>query len=284
MATSKLSLSSKIKLRDGYEIPILGFGTYELEGKDAYEGVTWALQCGYRLIDSAEWYENEREVGQAILDFCKKTGTPREEIYYTTKLKLNNGYDHVKKAIKRSLETCGLGYIDLYLIHGPLGGAEARKNSWRAICDFQKENLTLLRSIGISTFGVRHMQELIDTGLPMPVVHQIDLHPFMTRTEIVEFSQKQGMLLEAWGPLTRGLRLEHPTLLILSKKYQTSPAHILLRYSIEKGFVPLPKSASKERIKTNAEFFNFYLTAQEVGELDSLDEYLTTDWDPTSCP
>lgn len=129
----------------------------------------------FTLQDSAEWYENEREVGQAILDFCQKTGTPREDIYYTTKLKLNNGYDNVKQAIKRSLDACGLGYIDLYLIHGPLGGTEARKDSWRAICDFQKENVTILRSIGISTFGVRHMQELIETGLPTPAVHQVGL-------------------------------------------------------------------------------------------------------------
>lgn len=168
------------------------------------------------MQDSAAWYENEREVGQAIVDFCQSTGTPRTAIFYTTKLKENNGYDRTKLAIQRSLDVCGLGYIDLYLIHGPLGGPHARKESWRAICDFKEESGGLLRSIGISTFGIRHMKDIIDAGMPIPVVHQvncpdfsffgvsdllimfyqIDLHPFMTRTEIVEFSRKNGMVLE----------------------------------------------------------------------------------------
>ena len=111
-------------------------------------------------------------MGQAILDFCSKTSTPRSEVFYTTKLKLNNGYDSVKKAIQRSLDACRLGYIDLYLIHGPLGGPKARKESWQAICDFQKET-GLLKSIGISTFGVRHMKEIVESGMALPVVHQV---------------------------------------------------------------------------------------------------------------
>ena len=126
--------------------------------------------------DSAEWYENEKETGQAILDFCQLSGIPRSEIFYTTKLKFNNGYDHVRRAIAKSLEDCALGYIDLYLIHGPIGGPEARRESWRAICDAQKEGV--LKSIGISTYGIRHMEEMLDTGLPLPVIHQVRL-PFL---------------------------------------------------------------------------------------------------------
>ena len=135
--------------------------------------ITVDLPSNLYFQDSAAWYENEKEVGTAILDFCKETGTPRSAIFYTTKLKLNNGYAKVKEAIQSSLHACGLGYIDLYLIHGPLGGPKARLESWRAICDFQKESEGFLRSIGISTFGVSHMKELVGSGLPLPVVHQV---------------------------------------------------------------------------------------------------------------
>ncbi|KAF8963147.1 NADP-dependent oxidoreductase domain-containing protein [Flammula alnicola] len=280
---NEFTLGTKVKLRDGHEIPVLGYGTYELEENEAYRGVLSALEAGYRHIDSAAWYENEREVGNAILDFCRQTGTPREAIFYTTKLKLNNGYDNVKKAIQRSLDACRLGYIDLYLIHGPLGGPTARKESWRAICDFQKESGGLLRIIGISTFGIRHMKDIMQEGIPIPAVHQIDLHPFMTRPEIVAFSKQHGMVLEAWAPLVRGYRFEHPVLVALGQKYNKEAAQILLRYSLQKGYIPLPKSTSKSRIFSNRQIFDFRLSDEEVFSLDQLDEGLVTDWDPTDC-
>ncbi|KIM39239.1 hypothetical protein M413DRAFT_196118 [Hebeloma cylindrosporum] len=264
-------------------MPILGYGTYELEGNEAYRGVLAALEAGYRHIDSAAWYENEREVGLAILDFCKTTGIAREAIFYTTKLKLNNGYDNVKNAIKRSLDACRLGYIDLYLIHGPLGGPAARKESWRAICDFQKESGGLLRSIGISTFGLRHMKDIVESGMPLPVVHQIDLHPFMTRPEIVAYSKEHGMVLEAWAPLVRGYRFDHPALISLAKKHGKDVPRILLRYSLQKGYIPLPKSSSRPRIESNCDIFDFDLDEDEIFNLDRLNEELVTDWDPTDC-
>jgi len=243
--------------------------------------VTWALEAGYRHIDSAAWYENEHECGQAILDFCKKTKTPRSDIFYTTKLKRNNGYAGVKKAIQRSLDECGLGYIDLYLIHGPLGGPKARKESWKAICDAQKDGR--LKSTGISTFSVRHMREMLETGLPLPVVNQIDLHPFMTRTDVVSFCKEHRIALEAWAPLVRGMRFTHPSISNLANKYNKQPAQILIRYSLQKGYVPLPKSSAKERILTNSQVFDFELTEEDVAHLDTLDEGLVTDWDPTNC-
>ncbi|KAA1467134.1 aldo-keto reductase [Dentipellis sp. KUC8613] len=279
---SSFTLQSKVKLSDGNEIPVLGFGTYELEGQDAYQSVMWALEAGYRHIDSAEWYENERECGRAIQDFCAKTGTPRSEIFYTTKLKHNAGVAATKKAIKKSLAECGLGYIDLYLIHGPWGGPQARRDAWEAIVEAQKEGI--VKSIGISTFGVRHMRELLETGLPVPAVHQIDLHPFMTRSEIVKFSTEHGMTLEAWGSLARGMRMKHPYILQLAEKYKKQPAHIFLRYSLQKGFVPLVKSSSQNRIIDNTYIFDFQLSTEEVAHLDSLNENLVTDWDPTDSP
>ncbi|KAF8903699.1 aldo-keto reductase [Gymnopilus junonius] len=281
---AELKLQSKVQLRDGNAMPVIGFGTYELEGMRAYKGVLSALKAGYRLIDSAAWYENEREVGQAIVDFCQSTGTPRTDIFYTTKLKENNGYNRTKKAIQRSLDLCGLGYIDLYLIHGPLGGPPLRKESWRAICDFQKESGGLIKSVGISTFGIRHMKDIIDTGMPLPVVHQIDLHPFMTRTEIVKFSKEHGMVLEAWGPLARGYRFNHAVIVELSQKYDKKPAQILIRYNLQKGYVPIPKSASESRIIENLQVFDFYIADDDMEKLNQLNEDLVTDWDPTHCP
>ncbi|PPQ95444.1 hypothetical protein CVT26_008463 [Gymnopilus dilepis] len=272
---AELTRQSKIQLRDGNAIPVIGFGTYELEGMRAYKGVLSALKAGYRLIDSAAWYENEKEVGQAILDFCQSTGTPRSEIFYTTKLKENNGYDRTKLAIQRSLDICGLGYIDLYLIHGPLGGPHARKESWRAICDFKEETGGLLKSIGISTFGIRHMKDILDAGMPIPAVHQIDLHPFMTRTEIVKFSKSHGMVLEpmqAWGPLARGYRFNHPVVVELGQKYNKQPAQILIRYGLQKGYVPIPKSASESRIVANLQVFDFHLKDEDMENLDQLNE------------
>ncbi|KAK0193352.1 aldo-keto reductase [Armillaria mellea] len=267
-----LHLGSRLKLSDGNGIPVLGFGTYELDGADAYHAVTCALETGYRHIDSAEWYENEKECGQAILDFCRKAEVPRSNVFFTTKLKMNRGYTQTKKAIQRSLEACGLGYIDLYLIHGPLG----------AICDAQKEGH--LRSIGISTFGIRHIQDLLDEGLPVPTVHQIDLHPFQVRSDIVAFCKKHNIALEAWAPLVRGLRFNHPAIQSLARKYQKEPAQVLLHYSLQKGYVPLPKTSSKTRMLSNTDVFDFNLTDDEISTLDGLDEGLVTDWDPTTCP
>ncbi|KIM85035.1 hypothetical protein PILCRDRAFT_6031 [Piloderma croceum F 1598] len=280
MAT--LTLQSKQQLRDGNEIPILGFGSYELNGNDAYKGVLWALEAGYRHIDSAEWYENECECGQAILDFCKRSNVPRSEIFFTTKLRLNNGYSNVKNAIQKSLDECGLGYIDLYLIHGPIGGPQARKESWKAVCDAQKDGK--LKSIGVSTFGVGHLQEIVDAKAPLPAVNQIDLHPFMTRTDVVAFCREHDIALEAWAPLVRGMRFKHPSVVELAKRYSRTPAQILLRYSLQKGFIPLPKSSSKKRILSNAQLFDFDLSTEDIVHLDSLDEELVTDWDPTKCP
>ncbi|KAJ7881079.1 Aldo/keto reductase [Mycena olivaceomarginata] len=277
-----LNLQSTLTLNDGNRVPYLGFGTYEMSGKEAYNAVTWALEDTGTLQDSATWYENEKECGQAILDFCKATGTPRSAIFYTTKLMINTNYKDTLKAIQFSLDECGLGYIDLYLIHGPLGGPEARKECWRAICDSQKEGK--LKSIGVSCFGIRHLQEILAMGLVVPAINQIDLHPFMTRSAIVKFCEDHKIALEAWAPLVRGLRFDHAAIKTLAGKYNKEPAQVLLRYSIQKNYVAIPKSVSKTRIASNTNIFDFELEPQEVLELDGLDEALVTDWDPSECP
>ncbi|KAF4579834.1 hypothetical protein EYR36_001654 [Pleurotus pulmonarius] len=213
-------------------------------------------------LDSADWYDNESECGQAILDYCGSTGIPRAEIFYTTKLKMNNGYEKTVGAIQRSLDRCGLGYIDLYLIHGPLGGSQARLDSWRAICDAQKEGK--LKSVGVSCFGVRHLKELEDSNLPLPAVNQIDLHPFMTRVDVVAYCNEHDIALEF--------------------SYNILGAHINYVAWALQGFIPLPKSSTKGRIVANTRLFDFELSTEEMSQLDGLDEKLVTDWDPSECP
>ncbi|KIJ14448.1 alcohol dehydrogenase [Paxillus involutus ATCC 200175] len=279
---SVLTLQSTRKLKDGKEIPILGFGTYGMDNDETYRVVRRALEAGYRHIDSADWYDNEEGCGRAIREFIKETNLERSDVFFTTKLKFNNGKANVAKAIDKSLEECGLVYIDLYLIHGPLGGPQMRRESWEAIVEAQEKGK--LRSIGISTFGVRHMQELSNTGLPDPVVNQIDLHPFMTRTDVVKYCTERGIVLEAWAPLTRCMRFQHPAITALAGKYNKEPAQILLRYSLQKGYVPLPKSSNNERLVSNTQIFDFELQKEEVEHLDTLDEALVTDWNPTDCP
>jgi len=277
-----LTLHSKMKLRDGNEIPIMGFGTYELDGREAYTAVKHALEAGYRHIDSAEWYYNEAECGQAIRDFCAASGVPRSEVFFTTKLQKNSGYTTSKTAISRSLQECGLGYIDLYLMHSAIGGPQKRAESWRAILEAKKDGL--VRSVGVSNFGVRHLQEMVDATVELPVINQVDLHPFMTRTDIVAMCRKHDIALEAWAPLVRGYRFKHPSVVRLAQKYGKEPAQILLRYSLQKGYIPMPKSSSEHRIKSNLNVYDFELTSEEVAHLDSLDERLVTDWDPTDTP
>ncbi|OSX58802.1 hypothetical protein POSPLADRAFT_1075731 [Postia placenta MAD-698-R-SB12] len=270
------------QLRDGNEIPIMGFGTYEMDGRQAYDAVRYALEIGYRHIDSAEWYGNERECGQAILDFCAASGVPRSSIFFTTKLRTNSGYVAAKKAIDRSIQTCGLGYVDLYLVHSPIGGPQMRAESWKATLEAKKEGR--LRSVGVSNYGVRHLQEMIKSGAELPAINQVDLHPFMTRTDIVALCRQHGIALEAWAPLVRGYRFNHASIKSLAHKYHKEPAHILLRYSLQKGYIPLPKSSSKQRIKSNLDVYDLELSSEEIAHLDSLDEELVTDWDPTKCP
>ncbi|KAI0926205.1 hypothetical protein AcW1_008429 [Taiwanofungus camphoratus] len=232
LRTMTLTLESNRKLRDGNRIPIMGFGTYEMDGKEAYSAVKWALEAGYRHIDSAEWYYNERECGRAILDFCNATGTPRSSVFFTTKLRSNAGYAASKAAIARSLETCLLGYIDLYLVHSPIGGPEKRAESWKAVLEAKEEGK--VRSVGVSNYGVRHLQELLGRNVELPAINQVDLHPFMTRTDIVSICREHDIALEAWAPLVRGYRFKHPSIAGLAKAYNKDPAQVLLRYSLQK--------------------------------------------------
>ncbi|KAK8113907.1 aldo-keto reductase family 1 member E1 [Apiospora kogelbergensis] len=290
MSASSFSLASKAKLYNGHTIPLIQLGLYMMSGREVLASVPWALAAGYRGFDSAQMYHNEAEAGQAIrkwLESSENTSGPnltREDIWYTSKLASSStSYDAVRKSITRSVKACGLGYIDLFLLHSPYGGPEARLTSWKAVEDAIDEGE--IRSGGVSNYGVKHIEELMASNPRIkPAVNQIEVHPFNTQTAIRETCAKHGILVEAYGPLARAMRMKNPTILELSKKYGCTPAQLMVRWSLQHGHVPLPKSAQKERLVDNVKVGGFEISEEDVKRMDGLDEHLVTDWDPTDAP
>ncbi|KAF2759671.1 Aldo/keto reductase [Pseudovirgaria hyperparasitica] len=271
-------------LSNGLSMPQIQLGVYLTSGNETVRAVRWALEAGYRGIDSAQMYHNEREAAQAITEFLasegNKDGLTREDIHFTSKLASNSSYEAVRRSIKQSVKTCGLGYIDLFLLHSPYGGRKARLDSWRAVEDAVDEGD--IRIGGVSNYGVKHLQELMAAKpRTMPAVNQIEIHPFNNRSDIASFCQDNNILVEAYAPLVRAMRMKHPTVVSLSSKYACTPAQLLVRWSVQHGYVPLPKSVKKARIMENSEVGGFQITDEDMAVLDGLDEYLVTDWDPT---
>ncbi|RSH78465.1 uncharacterized protein EHS24_002190 [Apiotrichum porosum] len=271
------SLVGTLKMLDGRTIPQFGLGVYEMNDADTYSATKGALEAGYKHIDTAEWYENEGQVGRALTDFCKSSGAKREDIYITSKLMHNRGYDAALRDLKASLGRAGLDYFDLYLLHSPIGGPDSRKELWRALVDAKKAGLC--KSIGVSNYGAKHIQEMVDAGVELPVVNQIDLHPFMRHPDIVELCEKHDILLEAWAPLARATKFDNSVIVKMAAKYNREPAQIFLRWGLQHGYVIIPKSVSQKRIESNANIFDFEISDEDIKELDGLDEYHITDWD-----
>jgi len=278
-----LKIDSTIKLHDDVEMPLLGLGVYEMNDAQTEQSVMWALEAGYRLIDSAEWYENERAAGNAIRDFLAKyPSVPRSTIFYETKLKYNLGRDKTQKAFLKSMEECGLEYVDLYLLHSPLGGPKMRRESWDVALDAKRSGL--VRSVGVSNFGIQHLREIVEhrPREDWPSVNQIDLHPFMTHEKLVKYCREHGITLQAWAPLVRSMRFDHPTIEALAKKHEKTPAQILLKWSLQKGYAPIPKSVKRGRIIENTQIYGWELSQEDMASLGVLNENLLTDWDVTT--
>ncbi|KAF2142641.1 uncharacterized protein K452DRAFT_318227 [Aplosporella prunicola CBS 121167] len=274
------SLSTRVKLSNGLSMPQIHLGVYMMHGRETTQAIQWALEAGYRAIDSAQMYHNERESGQAIKSFLTSSGLKREDVHFTTKLASNGTYDAARRSIKQSLKACDLGYIDLFLLHSPYGGPEARLESWRAVEDAIQEGE--IKSGGVSNYGVKHLRELLDSKPRiLPVVNQIEVHPFNTRTDITTFCQQNKIIVEAYAPLVRAERMDHPVILKLAKKYGCNQGQLLVRWSVQHGFVPLPKSVNQKRIIQNGDIGGFEIEEKDMKEMDGLDEYLVTDWDPT---
>lgn len=278
MAPNSFSLSTRISLPHGLSIPQIHLGVYLMTGREAFDAVKWALEVGYRGVDSAQMYRNEHECGQAILAFlndkaANRSGLKREDIFFTSKLASNTSYAAARRSIQQSVRACGLGYIDLFLLHSPYGGKNVRLASWRAVEDAINDGEVKIG--GVSNYGVKHLEELM-AAQPriMPAVNQIEVHPFNTRTNITSFCQQHGILVEAYAPLVRALRMKHPTIASLAQKYHCTPAQLLIRWSLQHGYIPLPKSASKERIEANGNVSHFEISDEDMRQMDGLDEYL----------
>ncbi|KAI1872808.1 uncharacterized protein JN550_003682 [Neoarthrinium moseri] len=287
MASNSFTLASKVKLPSGHLMPQMQLGLYMMSGREVLSAVPWALAAGYRGFDSAQMYHNEAEAGKAIRTFLESSNNPglkREDLFYTSKLASNGtAYSSVRRSIKQSVEACGLGYIDLFLLHSPYGGPEARLTSWKAVEDAIEEGE--IKSGGVSNYGVRHIEELMASGPRIkPSVNQIEVHPFNTQIEIREACAKHGIVVEAYAPLARAERMRDPTILALAKQYACTPAQLMVRWSLQHGLVPLPKSSRKERVIDNVKVDKFEISQDDMAKLDDLDEDLVTDWDPTDAP
>ncbi|KAH8109889.1 Aldo/keto reductase [Phellopilus nigrolimitatus] len=278
MAASQLTLQSTVKLSSGYEMPVLALGVYENDL--CFPACEAALKHGYRHIDTAQMYRNEAEVGRAI----HESGVPRDEVFVTTKIYHNlHGYDSTLDIVEKSLSKLGSSYIDLYLIHSPLSGKEKRLATYRALVE--KRDAGKIRTIGVSNYGVKHLEELREAGFEAPAVNQIELHPFCQQKDIVAYCNANKIVLQAYCPLVRG-DFSHPVLQEISKTVNKTPAQVLVRWSLQRGFVPLPKSARPERVVTNAGVFDFALSEADVARLDALDKGAAgaTSWNPVDAP
>lgn len=264
-------------LNNGNIIPAIGLGVYQMpNGVLTQRAVDYALRVGYRHIDTAMIYRNEESVGKAIA-----TGfVPREQIFVTTKLwNSEQGYDQAIRACNASLTRLGLKYVDLFLIHWPVHGK--RKNSWRALETLMGEGKC--RSIGVSNYMVGHLLELLDFCKIVPAVNQIELHPFIynSRIQTVDLCRQAGIIPVAYSPLTKGIKLRDPLLLRMATSYGKTVAQLLLRWALQQGFAVIPKSAVTSRIADNFKIFDFEISNNDMELLNSLDENLTTGWDPS---
>ncbi|KAH7092627.1 NADP-dependent oxidoreductase domain-containing protein [Paraphoma chrysanthemicola] len=281
-----LSINSTYRMNSGHEIPVLGYGVYQTPAGVTSEVVQHAIKSGYRHVDSAVAYRNEQPSAEGI----KKSGIPREQLFFTTKIPPKEmSYDTAKAHIENTLKITGFDYIDLYLLHSPYGGKENRIGAWKALVEGVQAGS--IRSIGVSNYGVHHLDELEtwikETESTLGIgkggiisINQVELHPWLARPDIVEWCKSRGVLLEAYCPIVRAQKNDDPLLQPLAKKYNKTPSQILIRWSLQMGFIPLPKSVTPSRIEENANVYDFELSPEEMKSLDT-GVYEPCAWDPT---
>lgn len=278
MRDEKLNVKSKFELNDGTCMPVIGLGTWEARGDDVGNAVFCALKAGYRHIDTAAIYGNEAEVGAAINRAISELGIARSDIYVTTKL-WNSNHDDVEGAFSKSLKLLGLDYVDLYLMHFPV---RSRVKSWHEMEKIKESGRA--KSIGVSNFTINHLNELLLGCKIRPAVNQVELTPLLYQRDLVDFCQKNSILVQAYSPIMRGQRLDDVAFVKIAKKHFKTVPQIILRWCIQHKMVPLPKSVTPARIEENLAIFDFELSTSEMNELDSLNEDFRLCWDPTDAP
>jgi len=267
-------ISGTVKLNNGVEMPYFGLGTWQSnEGPEVKNAVNYALDAGYRLIDTATLYQNEKSIGEAI----KENGIAREELFITTKVwNDDQGFEKTLKAYDHSLELLGIETIDLYLIHWPVTGKYIE--TWKALEKIYKEGR--VRAIGISNFLPIHLAKLLPEVEIMPAVNQMEFHPYLIQQELVDLCAANNIIYQAWSPIMQGMVFDIPLLKQIGKKYRKNAAQVVLRWDLQRGVPTIPKSTNQARIISNAEIFDFELTDEEVAQINALDKNHRLGYDP----
>lgn len=259
-------LQDTVTLNNNVKIPGFGLGVFKVEaGATTYDAVRTALKLGYRLIDTAAFYDNEEAVGRAIRD----SGIPREEIFVTSKVwNDDQGYESTLQAFDTTMEKLDLEYLDLYLIHWPISGKF--KATWRALEKIYQEGK--VRAIGVSNFHVHHLEELLNDAEVKPVVNQIEYHPHLTQEDVLTFCKENGIQMQAWSPLKRGQIVTEEVIKEIADKHGKTPAQVVLRWDLQNGVITIPKSVKEYRMQENADIFDFELSAEEIKQLNDLNK------------
>jgi diketogulonate reductase-like aldo/keto reductase len=270
-----MDLHSRYILNNNIEIPVIGLGTFlSKPGESTYNAVRYALDFGYRQIDTAAFYQNEGDVGRAVRD----SKITREDIFITTKLwNSDQGYSNAIRAYEASMKKLDLGYIDLYLIHWPQQGT--REESWRALEKIYNDGG--VNSIGVSNYTIKHLEEMKNYAEITPAINQVEFHIYLYQKELLDYCTNENIYIQAYSPLVRGKKFKIDTLNAIAEKYSKTPAQIMLRWTIDVGTITLPKSVNEQRIIENASIFDFELSSEDRKFLDSLNEDYRIAWDPS---
>jgi 2,5-diketo-D-gluconate reductase A len=265
-----------IRLNNGVEIPQLGFGVYQIPAEETVEAVGAALEIGYRHIDTAEMYGNEKEVGEAV----RRSGIPRDEVFVTSKL--NNGFharDAALRAFDRTLADLGVDSLDLFLVHWPLPTIDVDYvETWKAMEEIYRSGRC--RAIGVSNFNAHHLRRLFaETGI-RPAVNQIEIHPYLAQDELRAFDADHEIVTEAWSPIAQGKVLDDPAVVRVAERYGRTPAQVVLRWHVQRGDVVFPKSVTRSRMEENFALFDFALDEDAMGDISALDRNERTGPDP----
>ncbi|NGZ75125.1 aldo/keto reductase [Saccharibacillus alkalitolerans] len=268
------SLTAKVKLNNGVEMPWFGLGVWQVkDGDEAKDSVKAAIKAGYIGIDTAAAYKNEQSVGEAI----RESGVNRDDLFITSKVwNGDQGYEETLAAFDATMEKLGLDVLDLYLIHWPVKGKY--KDTWRAMEKLYKDGR--IRAIGVSNFQPHHLDDLLADAEVVPAVNQVEFHPLLTQSELLNYCAQKGIQVEAWSPLAQGRLFDNEAVKSLSDKYGKSPAQILLRWVLDKGVIVLTRSVKESRIVENADIFDFTLTPEDISSLEALNKNERTGPDP----
>jgi diketogulonate reductase-like aldo/keto reductase len=267
-------LSGKVALANGSMMPYFGLGVFEMDtGAEVINAVNYALTTGYRLIDTAAAYDNEAGVGKAV----RESPLGREEIFITSKIwNTDQGYEETFKAFDRSLKKMKIDYLDLYLIHWPV--KEKYKDTWKAMEILYKQDR--IRAIGVSNFLQHHLEDLMASTEIYPMVNQVEFHPRLVQQDLIDFCNKNNIQLEAWSPIMKGKVNNVREIRTIADKYGKSPVQVVLRWDLQKGVITIPKSSNPDHIRSNADIFDFELSADDMNTIDNLDQKSRIGQDP----